>query len=98
MTEAEWMALTDPLDMLDQIRGPKSKLNYPVVATDRQLPLWASACVRRLGPVVEDAAGRKPYATTKEALLESPGPPGAVGKKRHALQAKSEVLTSPLAQ
>jgi hypothetical protein len=61
MSESEWMAFTDPWDMLDQIRGstdrirgPVSKLNY-VVATDRQLLLWGSGCCRRLGPFVDDA-------------------------------------------
>jgi hypothetical protein len=55
MTEAEWHSLADPFALFDQIRGPKSTLNLPVVATDRQLLLWASACCRRLGPVVDDA-------------------------------------------
>jgi hypothetical protein len=61
MTEAEWMAFTDPWDMLDQIRGPIDRIRGPdsklncVVATDRQLLLWGSACCRHLGPFVEDA-------------------------------------------
>src|SRR5712692_3603696 len=54
MTETEWLTLADPFAMLDQIRGPKSKLNLPVVATDRQLLLWASACCRRVGVLVDD--------------------------------------------
>ncbi len=54
MTETVWLTLTDPSAMLDQVRGPKSKLNRPVVATDRQLLLWASACCRRVGVVVDD--------------------------------------------
>jgi hypothetical protein len=61
MIEAEWMAFTDAWDMLDQIRGPIDRIRGPdsrlncVVATDRQLLLWGSACCRRLGPFVEDA-------------------------------------------
>jgi len=55
MTETDWLTLTDPFAMLDQIRGPSSHLDLPVVATDRQLLLWASACCRRVGIVVDDA-------------------------------------------
>jgi hypothetical protein len=55
MTETEWLTLADPLAMLNQIRGPRSKLNLPIVATDRQLLLWASACCRRVGILADDA-------------------------------------------
>jgi len=55
MNEAEWAAWTDPVTMLDYIRGPKSVLKRPVVATDRQLLLWACACCRRIGHLFDDA-------------------------------------------
>jgi hypothetical protein len=39
MTEAEWLAATDPLPMLDFLRGK---------ATNRKLRLFAVACCRRV--------------------------------------------------
>ena len=54
MTEAEWAAWTDPITLLDHIRGPTSSLPRPVVATDRQMLLWACACCRRIGHLLNN--------------------------------------------
>lgn len=60
MTEAEWMAFTDPDEMLERIAGPIDRIRGPqgamrcVVATDRQCLLWGSACCRRLGLFADD--------------------------------------------
>jgi hypothetical protein len=42
VTEAEWLACTDPLPMLEHLRGVER-------ASDRKLRLFAVACARRLG-------------------------------------------------
>ncbi len=61
MTEPEWMAFTDPWEMLEHIAGPLERIRGPqgslrcVIATDRQCLLWGSACCRRMGPFVDDA-------------------------------------------
>jgi len=54
MNESEWADLADPVTMLDYIQGPQSSLKRPVVATERQLLLWASACCRRIGHLFDD--------------------------------------------
>ena len=54
MTESEWAVLADPGTMLHYIQGPQSSLKRPVVATDRQLLLWAIACCRRIGHLFDD--------------------------------------------
>ena len=50
MTEAEWLACTDPTPMLEFLRG---------TASDRQLRLFAVACCRRLGNLLSDKYSRK---------------------------------------
>jgi hypothetical protein len=45
VTEAEWLACTDPTPMLAFLRGK---------ASDRKLWLFAVACCRRLGPLLQD--------------------------------------------
>ncbi|QJX01084.1 hypothetical protein [Frigoriglobus tundricola] len=61
MTESEWTAITDPHDMLAHVRGPVDRVREPrdeggvVTATDRQLLLWAVACVRRVALLLHDA-------------------------------------------
>lgn len=60
MSEAEWIAFTDPEEMLEHIAGPIERIRGPegikwrVIATDRQCLLWGSACCRRLGPFIDD--------------------------------------------
>ena len=54
MNETEWNNWTDPGTMLDYIRGPESSMNRPVVATHRQLILWACACCRRIAHLFHD--------------------------------------------
>jgi hypothetical protein len=46
MTEAEWLACADPAPMLGFLRGK---------ASERELRLFAVACCRRLGPLLQDA-------------------------------------------
>jgi hypothetical protein len=50
MTEAEWMACTDPGPMLDFILGK---------ATDRKLRLFAVTCCRRVWPLLKDQRSRQ---------------------------------------
>jgi hypothetical protein len=50
MTESEWQACADPLEMLEHLHGP------PCV---RPLRLFACACCRRLWPLLDDDALRR---------------------------------------
>jgi hypothetical protein len=50
MTEAEWMACTDPSKMLEFLRGE---------ASERKLRLFACACCRRFWHLVEDERSRR---------------------------------------
>jgi hypothetical protein len=46
MTEAEWLACTDPGPMMEYLRGK---------ASDRKLQLFASACCRWIWPLLIEA-------------------------------------------
>jgi hypothetical protein len=50
MTEAEWLACTDPKPMLEFLRGR---------ASERKLRLFACACVRRVWHLLADARSRR---------------------------------------
>jgi hypothetical protein len=50
MTEAEWLNYTDPQEMLEAVPG---------MASDRKLLLFAVACCRRIGHLLEDKRCRK---------------------------------------
>jgi hypothetical protein len=55
MNSSEWTTWTDPQTILAYIRGPESSMKRPIVATNRQLILWACACCRRIGHLFHDA-------------------------------------------
>jgi hypothetical protein len=57
MTEAEWLACTDPEKVLEALRGK---------ASARKLRLLACACVRRLWPLVYDEQGRQAVAAVEQ--------------------------------
>jgi hypothetical protein len=50
MTEAEWLACTDPIQMLEFLRGR---------AGDRKLRLFAIACCRRIDQLISDQRSRE---------------------------------------
>src|SRR5690348_9932593 len=52
MTEVEWLSSTDPREMLEYIRGS----NPP---SDRQLRLFACACVRQVWHLLTDERSRR---------------------------------------
>jgi hypothetical protein len=75
MTEAEWLACTDPQKMLEFLRGK---------ASDRKLRLFACACCRRVWPWTEettplgvawDDASRQGVEAA-ERLVDGPADPG----------------------
>ena len=49
MTEAEWLACTDPMTMLEFLRGKVS---------DRKMRLFACACCRRIWPLIASEPAR----------------------------------------
>lgn len=49
MTEAEWLACTDPMPMIEFLRG---------TASERKLRLFACACCRRIWPLLSDKHSR----------------------------------------
>jgi hypothetical protein len=57
MTEAEWRACRTPQPMLDCLveRSGDARLH----SYAGKLRLWACACVRRCGELIEDESGRK---------------------------------------
>jgi hypothetical protein len=72
MTEAEWLACTDPQKMLDVVRGPKSVRTKVIFGrevpcegffdrrtSDRKLRLLACACCRRLWRFMDDDHSKK---------------------------------------
>jgi hypothetical protein len=56
MTEAEWLAGTDPAVMLAYLGS---------AASDRKLRLWACACARRVGPLIPHELGHKALAVVE---------------------------------
>jgi hypothetical protein len=52
MTEAEWLAATDPEPMLAALRAAGK-------ASERKVRLWAAACVRRVWPLLTDPRSRQ---------------------------------------
>jgi hypothetical protein len=56
MTESEWLECTDPMPMLEYLRGK---------ASDRKLRLFVCACCRALFPLIHDEYNRKAVTTAE---------------------------------
>ena len=64
MTEAEWLACTDPKPMLEFLRGK---------ASNRKLRLFAVACSRRISRWVVDERSREALEISNNMLMAVSG-------------------------
>ena len=62
MTEAEWLACTDPKPMLEFLEGK---------ASDRKLRLFAMACCRRIWDLFKDAIVEQAKLADSCVLLQA---------------------------
>jgi hypothetical protein len=92
VTEAEWLEATDPVPILESMRGK---------ASDRRLRLFAVACCRRMRPPRHDAEHRLLIETaeacadeTRSALHSSSAYREVTGRARERLAVTSAVRTA----
>jgi hypothetical protein len=79
MTEAEWLACTDPGPMLDFLKGR---------ASERKLRLFAVACCRRIGHLLSDERCRSAAEAVEaaEAFADGLTPEAGLAAAREAAQ------------
>jgi hypothetical protein len=80
MTEAEWLACTDPIAMVEFLRGSPTgedavtwwrnrwQFGEPVEGKDRKFRLFACACCRRIWDLIPEACNRGAVAAVEDYL------------------------------
>jgi hypothetical protein len=86
MTEAEWLAATDPMPMLEFLKGKPS---------DRKLRLVACACVHRLGGHLKDERSKQALELA-ERFADGTANKAELRRARQAVRAAQEGLVLDL--